>query len=79
MAQDFASPLPFIDFKAVNRFDPDDFGRRCRIQELAPNKHQLCLKSKAGYVAVGQTPFPTAKAAIEWANMRYSLYGDLSV
>jgi hypothetical protein len=79
MAKDFFSPLPFIDFKAVNLFDPDDSGRRCRVQELAPNKHMLSIRSKYGYVTVGQATFPTSHAAIEWANMRYSLYGEVAV
>jgi hypothetical protein len=78
MARDFFSPLPFIDFKAVNKYDPEDSGRRCRVSEVGAGKHQLMIRSKAGYVPVGQSTFPTSRAAIAWANMRYSLYGELA-
>ncbi len=78
MAQDFHSPLPFVDFKAVNQFDPDDSGRRCRVAEIKTGQHQLMVRSKSGFVPVGQATFPTARAAIQWANQRYSLYGELA-
>ena len=79
MAHAFHSPLPFIDFKAFNRFEPDDFGRKCRVTEIAPERHVVSIKSKNGYVSIGQAPFKSAAKAIEWTNMRYSLDGEIGV
>jgi len=77
MAQEFHSVLPHVDFKAVNRFDPEDYGRRCRVTEIREGKHMLAVKSKNGFINLDQAPFATVAAAISWANLRYSMDGNL--
>ena len=79
MAQLYHSPLPHVDFKVLNRFDPDDFGRKCRVSEIEAGRHVLQVKSKHGFVSVGQAPFATVQKAIDWANQTYSLEGTIEV
>ena len=79
MASLFHSPLPHVDFKVLNRFDPDDFGHKCRVSEIEAGRHVLQVKSKHGFVSVGQAPFATVQKAIDWANQTYSLEGTIEV
>jgi hypothetical protein len=61
------------DLKAMNRFDPDDYGRKCRVVEVSENKHQLQIRSKNDYIHLSQAPFHDPQEAIRWANQAYSL------